>query len=242
MSAVVSADSGGLSGTTWMIAVSTDGFGVPAPTNATSSRPRISSPMSFSTPIGSVVCVMSTSTTSGPLWPGPNASETVSYATRLVDPAGSVAPLGRPSCSCDAGTARSPAMPMTITTGMIGTFVTTSTQRAPSVRCVPSACAVARRAAREPSFGRSRSPARPSMAGSSVVATPIASSTAKAAPSPITVRNGICTTSSPSSAMITVTPAKITALPAVATAVAAERSTGMPLASCVRCRMRMNRA
>ncbi|OUD81236.1 hypothetical protein BC477_19515 [Clavibacter michiganensis subsp. michiganensis] len=133
-------------------------------------------------------------------------------------------------------------MPTTITTGMIGTFVTILTQRAPSVRCVPSACAFARRAAREPSFGRSRSPAKPSIAGSSVVATPIASSTANAAPRPITVRNGICTTSSPSSAMITVTPAKITALPAVATAVAAERSTGMPFASCVRCRIRMKRA
>ena len=44
-----------------------------------------------------------------------------------------------------------------------------------------------------------------------------ATATAAAAAKPIRVRNGICATTSPQSAMTTVAPAKITALPAVAT-------------------------
>ena len=89
----------------------------------------------------------------------------------------------------------------------------------------------ARFQAREPSLGMRRPFASPSSAGNRVVATPIAMSTATAAPTPITERNGMPTTSSPSSAMMTVTPAKTTALPAVPTAIAADSSGSSPLAS-----------
>ncbi len=96
--------------------------------------------------------------------------------------------------------------------------------------------------ARDPAFGANRPFASPSRAGSSVVATPIAMTTATAAPTPMTERNGMPTTSSPSRAMITVTPANTTALPAVPTAIAADSSGSSPRANCVRCRDRMNSA
>lgn len=50
------------------------------------------------------------------------------------------------------------------------------------------------------------------------------------------------TTASPHSAMITVRPAKTTALPAVAVARAVDSSVSMPVASWERWRERMNRA
>ena len=61
-------------------------------------------------------------------------------------------------------------------------------------------------------------PAKPSSAGSSVIATSTATATVPAAARPITVRNGMPTTASPASAMTTVAPAKTTAEPAVPTA------------------------
>jgi hypothetical protein len=57
---------------------------------------------------------------------------------------------------------------------------------------------------------------------------------------PITVRNGMPTTASPDRAMTTVRPAKTTADPAVPTARPADSSGSMPVASWVRCRLRMN--
>ena len=63
-----------------------------------------------------------------------------------------------------------------------------------------------------------RSPAKPSSAGSRVIATSTATATVPAAARPITVRNGMPTTDRPASAMTTVAPAKTTAEPAVPTA------------------------
>ena len=58
-----------------------------------------------------------------------------------------------------------------------------------------------------------------------------ASRTVPAAARPITVRNGIPTTDSAASAMMTVHPAKTTAVPAVPTAMAADAAASSPAAS-----------
>ncbi|CAM5553226.1 hypothetical protein SGLAM104S_03167 [Streptomyces glaucescens] len=102
--------------------------------------------------------------------------------------------------------------------------------------------AAARRAAREPGRGASRPPAKPNSAGSRVTATRTAISTVAAALRPITVRKGMRTTASPTSAMITVVPANTTALPAVPTARPADSRGSMPWASWVRCRDSTKRA
>ena len=60
-------------GITWMIAVSSVAFGVPALTDSTPGSVAIRSPMAFRSSTTSVVWVMSTVTISGPLRPGPNA-------------------------------------------------------------------------------------------------------------------------------------------------------------------------
>ena len=68
-----------------------------------------------------------------------------------------------------------------------------------------------------------------------------ATATASAAEAPMMLRNGSPTTKSPSSATITVTPAKTTAFPAVPTAIAADSFGSSPAASWVRWRERMNK-
>ncbi len=128
-----------------------------------------------------------------------------------------------------------------------GAFITMRTQRPPSDGfAVPSpscsAAARARRCAREPALGTRRPRATPMIAGMRVTAMLTATSTANAAPTPMTDRNGMPTTSRPSSAMITVTPANTTAPPAVATACAADSSGSSPCASCDLCRDRMKSA
>jgi hypothetical protein len=69
-----------------------------------------------------------------------------------------------------------------------------------------------------------------------------ASPTATAAATPIVVRNGIPATVRPSRAITTVSPAKITADPAVAVARAIDSSTSRPSASWSRCRDSRNSA
>ena len=130
---------------------------------------------------------------------------------------------------------------MTTSTVSAGTRVTSATQRAPRV-CVSPCSTTACRAARDPGRGRSRSPARPSIAGTAVSATRTATATATAAATPITARNGIRATTRPQSAITTVVPAKITALPAVAIAWAADSSASRPSTSWLRCRDTMNSA
>ncbi len=137
--------------------------------------------------------------------------------------------------------ASTPSATTTDSAASTGRFMTPRTQRKPMVGFDPSSCTVARLNARDPRFGVSRPLASPRSAGTRVVATPMAMSTAKAAPTPMTLRNGMLTTSSPSRAMITVIPANTTAVPAVPTAVAADSSGVSPWASWVRCRDRMNR-
>ena len=107
---------------------------------------------------------------------------------------------------------------------------------------VSAASAASRFAAREPGFGTSRDPAKPSRAGSRVRATATATSTVPAAPIPMTARNGMPTIDRPHSAMITVRPAKTTAEPAVPVARAVDSSGSIPAASWVRWRDRMNSA
>jgi hypothetical protein len=85
-----------------------------------------------------------------------------------------------------------------------------------------------------------RSPANPSSAGSSVMATSTATATVPAAARPITVRNGMSTTARPASAMTTVTPANTTAEPAVPTARAAASCGTRPSTRFCRCREVMN--
>ncbi len=134
-----------------------------------------------------------------------------------------------------------PSTATTATVVTIGRFMTPRTQRRPMVgRVEATGCALFQ--AREPSFGASFAPARPSIAGTRVTAAAMAMKTATAAPTPMTERKGMPTTSSPSRAMITVTPAKTTALPAVPTAIAADSSGSSPRASWPRCRDRMKRA
>ena len=141
-----------------------------------------------------------------------------------------------------AGIAAMPSTPMTSTRNTTGAFSTRSTQRRPIVRLPLSSAALARRWARLPAFGTNRRPSTPSSAGSSVTAAATATRTANAAATPMTLRNGMPTTSSPSSAMMTVSPANTTAPPAVATDSAALSSGSCPRASWVRWRERMNRA
>jgi hypothetical protein len=71
-------------------------------------------------------------------------------------------------------------------------------------------------------------PEKPITAGSSVTAIITASDTVAAAARPMTVRNGMFTTTSPVSAITTVAPANTTALPAVAVACAADSRGSMP--------------
>ena len=80
-------------------------------------------------------------------------------------------------------------------------------------------------------FGRSFSPAKPSMAGSSVSAMTTAMPTPTEAATPIVVRKGMPATARPLRAIITVRPANTTAEPAVATASATDSSASIPAAS-----------
>ena len=106
-------------------------------------------------------------------------------------------------------------------------MVIRATQRAPIVFLPPPVWS-ASLAARDPGLGRSFSPNRASTAGSSVMATSTAIATPAEAAMPITVRKGMFATASPSSAMITVVPAKTTAEPAVANDCAIASATGSP--------------
>lgn len=82
----------------------------------------------------------------------------------------------------------------------------------------------------------------PRTAGSSPSARTTAEATAPAEASPIDVSIGTPATDSPARAMMTVAPAKTTALPAVALARATDSTTGIPVASWARWRWTMNRA
>jgi hypothetical protein len=84
-------------------------------------------------------------------------------------------------------------------------------------------------------------PAAANRAGTKVIAAAAATMTAPAAAMPMTVRNGILTMARAASATTTVVPAKHTALPAVATAVAIDVSGLMPAINCCRCRVVMKR-
>ena len=113
-----------------------------------------------------------------------------------------------------------PAPTMATSRKVTGLRVTMPAQRLPNDGRVP------RRAWRplRPGIGQrsKRLPAKPRNAGTRVRATRTAIATMPAATSPMVVRKGMPTTESPASAIITVAPAKTTALPAVPTARAAD--------------------
>ncbi len=85
-------------------------------------------------------------------------------------------------------------------------------------------------------------PANPISAGSSVMAIDTAMTTVPAAARPMTVRKGMLTTDRPVRAITTVSPAKMTADPAVAVARAAASAWSNPLDRFSRYRWRMNSA
>ena len=83
---------------------------------------------------------------------------------------------------------------------------------------------------------RIRTPAAPSRAGVSVIAMSTAIATLIPPTVPMRPRNGMPVTLRANRAMMTVEPAKTTALPAVPFASAIESATSTPCNSCLRCR------
>ncbi|AOW85990.1 hypothetical protein BC342_05040 [Streptomyces olivaceus] len=242
-SPTVSSARGPALGTTVTIAVRPSVAVWGALTDSTSGRPRSSMPRATvpAAAPGSAPSVC-TSTSSRPLRPGPKASEMRSYALRWVDSGAAVPLSGMASDSWAAGRAIAPRPMTTATTVTRGRRVTSRAQRSPPVLRCPSCVARSLRSVREPDRGRSRAPAKPSRAGSSVTATRTDSRTVPAAARPMTLRKGMPTTVSPHRATITVRPAKTTALPAVPVARPADSSGSMPDASWVRCLDRMSNA
>ncbi len=127
---------------------------------------------------------------------------------------------------CVAGIAITPSIATLTATTASGRRVTSFAQRTLMVS-LPGA----RRRGRHDTtrFERAtRCPANPRMAGSSVSAISTAMLTVPAAAMPMTVRNGMLTTSRPTRAITTVAPANTTALPAVAVACAAASRPSLP--------------
>ena len=155
---------------------------------------------------------------------------------RLVSCGAAVESSGWPRRMSSTGIASAPSARTDSTTAGTRCRVSRPTQRAPSVGL----------AARGPVSKflpfAIRAPANPSSAGTSVSETATATATVPAAASPIAVMNGIPTTASEARAITTVAPAKTTALPAVATARAADSSGSIPANSCARWREMMNSA
>ena len=173
-----------------------------------------------------VLAPTSTTTSSGPLDPSPKLRLAMSYAFFCVDSGAAVLSLGRPSCMPSAGSATT-AIPASATSSTgIRWRATNRAQRSP---CVVST-GLRRSRIRPPA---TRCPAKPRTAGSSVSAMSTATATVTAAATPIWPRNGMPTTVSPASAMMTVSPANTTAEPAVPTARPAASSGSRPrLSSC----------
>ena len=132
--------------------------------------------------------------------------------------------LGSPSCMLAAGTAITASPAIAASSTGIRWRATNRAQRSPWVVVT----CLRRNRIRPPC---TRRPVKPRMAGSKVSAMRTAIATVAAAAMPIWARNGIPTTLSPASAMITVSPAKTTADPAVPAARPAASSGSRPIAS-----------
>ncbi len=170
----------------------------------------------------------STSTTSGPVTPGPNRSDRIWAARAWVVPAAS-------GCT---SVVRIDATGIASTPSATTAATRLSQRRVVTKRAQPAQKPRSRR-------GRRRSirrPTKPSTAGTSVSASSTATTTVAAAARPISVRNGMPATTSPASAMTTVMPAVSTAEPAVPTAVATASPTSRPRSSSCRNRVKMNSA
>ena len=152
---------------------------------------------------------------------------------------------GRPSSTWVAGRASSTsAATPTISTG-IWWWTTNRAQRQPRAFSGSSTvCCAMRRECSLPKGKREkfliRRPANPSMAGTSVREITSARNTAPAAATPMIVRNGMPTTASPHSAMMTVAAANTTEPPAVPAASPTAWSGGIPRSTPSRCRAMMN--
>ena len=166
-----------------------------------------------------------------PLTPGPKPSAMRSYAFFVVVPSGSRPASDVPRRMCSAGVASASRTSTATTTAGHGRAWMNSDQRAQ--RGLSAAAAAAARRSRPGIGRRSRSIQSPdllSTAGRTVSAPTIVRSTASADAIAAPCRNDSPSSSSPSSAMITVQPAKKTVRPAVSIAMssAASRSTPRP--------------
>ena len=179
----------------------------------------------------------------GPLKPGPNPFDSMSKATRVGVPAGSVPWSAEPSWSEKKGRAR----------------MTMTSRAAPAdsqgIRCTRSAQLgqkplLSAPTMRGPFSARfffcfrliTLGPMKPSMAGSSVRAAIMVRATPMAAASANPYRKLTPRANMPRSAMHTMIPANRTARPEVLTALTMEDSTSRPATSPCRCRVTMNRA
>ena len=213
-------------------AVSPAGLNVGGVTIVTSGSPRTAVAVAAAAACGSADPPALTTTISGPLNPGPKPSESRSYALRWVEAGAAVLSSGSPSSRSVAGIANAPR-PITVTSSTAtGRRVTNRAHRRPADMRPAASGSPARRPGIRPP--RTRRPAKPSSAGSSVSAIATASTTVNAAANPIWVRNGMSTTNSPASAITTVSPANTTADPAVPTARPTASSGSSPVPSSCR--------
>ncbi len=223
---LVSSSAGPVLGTTFTMAVSLALLGETGPTDST--------PGSFSMRLrtlsaSALTFSASMVTISGPLKPLPKESDIMSYALRWVVSGAMVPSLGRPSFMLAAGTATAPRPTTASSRTATGLRRMKRAQRAPRFGCC---CLRARSSALRCFFSDSGLPlysarslrastltgAKPRSAGTSVTAMKTAIATVPAAAMPIFVSIGMLTTARPTRAMMTVSPAKTTAVPAVPTA------------------------
>jgi hypothetical protein len=218
-------------------------------TSTTPSSAAISLLVASAVPAASVP---SNSTTNGFCSPAPNAVLTVVYAARW-ELAGSGPPGGSSSvCSDRAGTASTATITVAPSMLSTGRSTTVRAQRRSSVgRVGAGVLAVGSTSwaagAVDPAPGRSLRgralwPRVLNTAGTIVSETATATTTANAAPSPISVMNEIRTIANPARAMTTVVPATTTEVPAVPAARATAVATSAPRRNSSRYLDRISRA
>ncbi len=237
--AVVAASSGAVVGTTWMRPMPVDLSGM-VNAVATPGVPAtvVASCWNAAASLGEPI---SPTSWSGPLKPGPNPVASRSYASRVVDPAGSLPWSPVPSRSENSGMVSSTITPMATVESVRGRCDTYADQRAQKpVAC--SSCGPSAASLRRSRRLSTRMPNTPSIAGSSVIAESTVNNTMIADDTLIPVRKFSCRTSRPSMATHTVAPANSTARPEVLRARTADSSTVKPAFKPFRCRVTMNSA
>src|SRR5262249_60593112 len=162
---------------------------------------------------GAWVGFWSTTTSSGPLKPGPKPVASRSYAFRVVVCAGFVPASAAPSVVDSAGIASVSKTPRDASTAAFGWPVTNRPKR--TILLTSPAAGGSSRMTKGRRPRSTRCPILARIAGSSVTAVQTATTTVIAEPRPSFVTNGIPTRARPETEIATVVPAKITALPAV---------------------------